>query len=192
MIPEALARIPAALKSRISLMQQARPEDVDRVRETHRRSGIAAEVAPFFHDLPERLGRAHLVIARAGASTVAELCVAGRPAILVPYAHAADDHQTFNAKALGDVGAAWVMPESVFTPEALAARLEALLAAPGSLAPAASNRKRARPTRCRRASQPIVLACASANGDTRERMPHEGDPDRYPAHCISSASAASA
>jgi UDP-N-acetylglucosamine--N-acetylmuramyl-(pentapeptide) pyrophosphoryl-undecaprenol N-acetylglucosamine transferase len=167
-IPDALARIPAALKSRISLMQQARPEDVDRVRETHRRSGIAAEVAPFFHDLPERLGRAHLVIARAGASTVAELCIAGRPAILVPYAHAADDHQTFNAKVLGDVGAAWVMPESAFTPETLAARLETLLAAPESLTNAAAAASGlGRPDAAARLAD-LVLACAGANGETRE------------------------
>ncbi len=110
-IPGALGRLPAELKTRIRLMQQARPEDVERVRETHRGNGIAAEVAAFFHDLPERLARSHLVIARAGASTIAELCVVGRPAILVPYAHAADDHQSFNARALGDAGAAWVIPE---------------------------------------------------------------------------------
>jgi UDP-N-acetylglucosamine--N-acetylmuramyl-(pentapeptide) pyrophosphoryl-undecaprenol N-acetylglucosamine transferase len=167
-IPDALARMPAALKSRIALMQQARPEDVDHVRETHRRSGIAAEIAPFFYDLPERLGRAHLVIARAGASTVAELCAAGRPAILVPYAHAADDHQTFNAKALSDVGAAWVMPESAFTPETLAARLETVLAAPESLATAAAAaRALGQPDAAARLAD-LVLACTGANGDTRE------------------------
>ncbi len=148
-------------------MQQARPEDLERVRETHRRNGINAEVAPFFHDLPERLGRAHLVIARAGASTVSELCVAGRPAILVPYAAAADDHQSFNARALGEAGAAWVMPERVFTPDALASRLETLLAAPDALvAAAAAARQLGIPDAASRLAD-LVLACANAN-DPRE------------------------
>jgi UDP-N-acetylglucosamine--N-acetylmuramyl-(pentapeptide) pyrophosphoryl-undecaprenol N-acetylglucosamine transferase len=166
-IPDALARLPDHLKSRIALMQQARPEDVERVRETHRQSGIDAEVAPFFHDLAARLGRAHLVIARAGASTVSELCVAGRPAILVPYAAAADDHQSFNARALGDVGAAWVMPEREFTADALASRLAALLGAPETLvAAAAAARNLGMPDAAARLAD-LVLACANAN-DTRE------------------------
>jgi UDP-N-acetylglucosamine--N-acetylmuramyl-(pentapeptide) pyrophosphoryl-undecaprenol N-acetylglucosamine transferase len=167
-IPDAMARLPAALKSRIALMQQARPEDLDSVRDAHRRSGIAAEVAPFFHDLPERLGRAHLVIARAGASTVAELCVAGRPAILVPFAAAADDHQTVNARALGNAGAAWVMPEREFTPAALATRLEALIAAPaGLIDAAAAARGLGTPDAAARLAD-LVVACAGANAKPRE------------------------
>jgi UDP-N-acetylglucosamine--N-acetylmuramyl-(pentapeptide) pyrophosphoryl-undecaprenol N-acetylglucosamine transferase len=166
-IPDALTRLPVALKSRIALMQQARPEDLERVRETHRQSGIDAEVAPFFRDLPARLGRAHLVIARAGASTVSELCVAGRPAILVPFAAAADDHQSFNARALGDTGAAWVMAERDFTPDALAAKLAALLAAPDTLiATAAAARQLGMPDAAARLAD-LVLACANAN-DPRE------------------------
>ena len=166
-IPDALARLPEALKARIALMQQARPEDLERVREAHRRSSIKAEVAPFFHDLPERLGRAHLLIARAGASTVAELCVAGRPAILVPFAAAADDHQSVNARALADAGAAWVMPEREFTPAALAAQLEILLGAPESLArAAAAARSLGMPDAASRLAD-LVLACANLN-DRRE------------------------
>ena len=151
-IPAALARLPAEIKSRLKLMQQARPEDLEQVRDAHRRGAIDAEVAPFFHDLSARLARAHLVIARAGASTVAELCVVGRPAILVPYAHAADDHQTVNARALDEAGAAWVMTESAFTPEALADRIGALFAAPDTLAAAAATlavRRRDLPARVR-------------------------------------------
>ena len=167
-IPDALARLPAAIKSRLALVQQARPEDLGQVRDAYRRNGIAAEVAPFFHDLPARLGRAHLVIARAGASTVAELCVAGRPAILIPYAHAADDHQTMNARALSDAGAAWAMPESGFTPAALATKLAALLDAPDSLAAAAAAaRELGRPDAASRLAD-LVLACAGSNG---ERQP---------------------
>ncbi len=169
-IPAALAALPAERRARIKLMQQARPEDLEQVREAHRRSGIDAEVAPFFQDLPARLARAHLVIARAGASTVAELCVIGRPAILVPYALAADDHQSFNARALGDAGAAWVMPESVFTQAALAERIEALLAAPQRLvAAAAAAHALGRPDAAERLAD-LVIECANANGGAmRER-----------------------
>jgi UDP-N-acetylglucosamine--N-acetylmuramyl-(pentapeptide) pyrophosphoryl-undecaprenol N-acetylglucosamine transferase len=137
-IPAALALLPAPLKARLRLAQQARPEDLEQVRTAHRANGIDAEVASFFQDIPERLARAQLVICRAGASTVAELCVVGRPAILVPYAAAADDHQSFNARALATAGAAWVMTETEFTPETLAARLNTLLASPETLSAAAA------------------------------------------------------
>ncbi len=137
-IPEALALLPAEIKARLTLVQQARPEDVERVRDSHRRNGIEAEIASFFNDIPARLDRAHLVIARSGASTVAELCVVGRPAILVPYAHAADDHQSFNARALSEAGAAWVVPEHEFTPERLAALLIDVLSSPQKLTDAAN------------------------------------------------------
>lgn len=169
-VPAALALLPAELKARITLMQQARPEDVDAVRAAHRRNGITADIAPFFHDLPERLARAHLVIARAGASTIAELCVVGRPAILVPYAQAADDHQSFNARALGKAGAGWVMPEADFTPETLAARLKALFATPQTLVDAAREaHKLGRPDAAERLAD-LVIECAGANGGaTRER-----------------------
>ena len=90
-------------------------------------AGIAAELAPFFPDVADRLAAAHLVIARAGASTVAELAVAGRPSILVPLPGAIDDHQTANAAALAQAGGAWVMPQSSFTPAALTERLTTLL-----------------------------------------------------------------
>ena len=168
-IPEALASLAPALRARLALAQQARPEDLDRVREAHRASGIDAEVAPFFHDLPARLARAHLVVARAGASTVAELCVVGRPAILVPYAAAADDHQSANARALSEAGAAWVMAEADFTPAALAARISELLAAPEKLAAAAAAaRLLGRPEAVERLAD-LVVECAGANGAARER-----------------------
>jgi UDP-N-acetylglucosamine--N-acetylmuramyl-(pentapeptide) pyrophosphoryl-undecaprenol N-acetylglucosamine transferase len=169
-IPAALAALSPELRARLKLMQQARPEDIERVRAAHAQSGVAAEVAPFFNDLPARLARAHLVIARAGASTVAELCVIGRPAILVPYAAAADDHQSVNARALGAAGAAWVMQERDFTPEALAARLTALMGAPQELqAAAAAARDLGRPDAAERLAD-LVIHCANANGGgVRER-----------------------
>jgi UDP-N-acetylglucosamine--N-acetylmuramyl-(pentapeptide) pyrophosphoryl-undecaprenol N-acetylglucosamine transferase len=91
-------------------------------------------VAPFFADLPARMADSQIVIARAGASTVAELACIGRPAILVPYPHATDDHQTANAQALVEAGGAWTVADSNFTAADLAARLTALLDDPSPLA----------------------------------------------------------
>jgi len=136
-LPSALARLPETLRRRLDVSQQCRPEDLDGVRRAYQGTGIAATLDSFFHDVPERMGAAHLVIARSGASTVAELTTLGRPAILVPYPHAIDDHQTANAHAVDDVGAAWLMPQTAFTTEALAARLEALFTQPGTLTRAA-------------------------------------------------------
>ena len=135
-VPPALALLPAVLRARLVVTQQCRAEDLERVREAYAASGIAATLAPFFADVAALLTGAHLVIARAGASTVAELAVVGRPAILVPLPTAIDDHQSANAATLGD--GAWVMPQSVFTPAALAERLAALIADPDALARAAA------------------------------------------------------
>jgi UDP-N-acetylglucosamine--N-acetylmuramyl-(pentapeptide) pyrophosphoryl-undecaprenol N-acetylglucosamine transferase len=136
-VPAALARLSEALRARLSVTQQCRAEDLDRVRAAYAASGIGAELAAFFPDIAARLQAAHLVIARAGASTVAELAIAGRPSILVPLPGAIDDHQSANAKALADPGGAWVMPQPGFTAEALAARLEKLLPDAGALTQAA-------------------------------------------------------
>lgn len=133
LIPAALALLPAALRARINLVQQCRPEDLDRVGASYRDLGINAETGAFFDDIPDRLAAAHLVIARAGASTVSELAVIGRPSILVPYPHAMDDHQSRNAAALETAGGGWMMTESDLTAERLAARLEELFLAPDTL-----------------------------------------------------------
>ena len=93
------------------------------VRSTYAELGICAHIATFFDDLPAHMSKSHLVIARAGASTIAEVLTIGRPAVLVPYPHAMDDHQTENARAIDAAGAAWLMPQTAFTPEALAGRL---------------------------------------------------------------------
>jgi UDP-N-acetylglucosamine--N-acetylmuramyl-(pentapeptide) pyrophosphoryl-undecaprenol N-acetylglucosamine transferase len=136
-IPAALAALPEGLRARIEISQQCRPEDLEAVRAAYAGTGIAATLESFFTDVPERMAASHLVIARSGASTVAELTALGRPAILVPYPHAIDDHQTANAHAIEDAGGAWLMPQGAFTPEALAARLESLFTQPGTLARAA-------------------------------------------------------
>ena len=126
-VPTALATLPAALRERLLVTQQCRIEDLSRVRAAYAAAGIQADLSPFFADVAALLSAAHLVIARAGASTVAELAAVGRPAILVPLPHAIDDHQTANAAALAEAGGAWLLPQPGFTPGALALRLERLL-----------------------------------------------------------------
>jgi UDP-N-acetylglucosamine--N-acetylmuramyl-(pentapeptide) pyrophosphoryl-undecaprenol N-acetylglucosamine transferase len=128
LIPAALALLPAALRARIRLAQQARPEDTARAQEALAVLGLGeATVESFFRDVPERLEACSLAITRAGASTIAELTCIGRPAILVPYPHAADDHQTANARAVEAAGAAVCAPQDELTPQRLAELLTKLL-----------------------------------------------------------------
>ena len=133
-IPEAILSLPAPLRARLRIVQQCRPEDLDTVRDRYLQANIVAELAPFFTDLPQRLAGAHLVIGRSGASTVAELATIGRPSILVPYPHAADDHQTVNARAFEAAGACLVIPHAEFTAPVLAGHLHRLFDSPEGLA----------------------------------------------------------
>ncbi len=139
LVPPALALLPADLRARLDVVQQCRAEDIERVRAAYAAGGIAAVLAPFFTDVARLLAAAHLVISRAGASSVAELAVAGRPSVLVPLPTAIDDHQTANARALADAGGAWVVPQAGLTAAGLALKLEHLLADPGGLAYAAAR-----------------------------------------------------
>lgn len=123
-IPDAIAMLPAAQRARLDVVHQVRDEQLATARRVYSDAGVNAECAAFFADMGDRLAAAHLVIARAGASSVTELQAAGRPAILVPFAAAADDHQTANAEGLTAVGAADLIAETAFTPDALAALLE--------------------------------------------------------------------
>lgn len=141
-VPPALAHLPAELRARLHVAQQARPEDKDAVVAQYRELRLAADIETFFADMPARLQRAHLAICRAGASTIAELAVGGRPAILVPYPHAMDDHQTANAAAFARSGGGWALPQTAFSPEALAGHLAALLGDPAALAGAADAARR--------------------------------------------------
>ncbi len=136
-VPPALALLPENFRSRIELTQQCRAEDMARVGDAYRAAGIEADLAPFFDNIAERLANAHLVIARAGASTCAELAVAGRPAILVPLPGAIDDHQTANAAALEQSGGARVIAQKDFTPARLAEMLTQILTSPAQLSDAA-------------------------------------------------------
>ncbi len=141
-VPAAIALLPESLRARIRIDQQCREADVEATRTAYRELGINADVAAFFVDLPTRLAGAHLVIARSGASTIFELAVAGRPAILVPLPTSMDNHQYYNANAFEDVGGGWVMNQNGFTAASLAARLEAFITAPDTLTKAAENAKK--------------------------------------------------
>jgi UDP-N-acetylglucosamine--N-acetylmuramyl-(pentapeptide) pyrophosphoryl-undecaprenol N-acetylglucosamine transferase len=140
-VPDAVARLDAALRARIAVVQQAREEDRERVAESYSRTGAAAEVAPFFADLPARIAANHLIVSRAGASTVAELAAIGRPSILVPLPHALDQDQFANAGVLEKAGGAIRLPQAEFTPERLAAEIAALAGAPQRLAAMAAAAK---------------------------------------------------
>src|SRR5467141_1990730 len=132
-VPPAIELVPMALRARLTVTQQAREEDIARVRSAYARFGVAAEVEPFFRDLPARIAASHLVISRSGASTVAELAAIGRPAILVPLPHALDHDQRANAAMLGQAGGAIVMEQTHFTPDRVAAEIARLAAAPDKL-----------------------------------------------------------
>jgi UDP-N-acetylglucosamine--N-acetylmuramyl-(pentapeptide) pyrophosphoryl-undecaprenol N-acetylglucosamine transferase len=134
LVPAALARLPQVLRDRLEITQQCRAEDIDHVRTAYREARISAELGTFFDDLPARMAAAHLVISRSGASTVCELAVIGRPAILIPFPFATDDHQMANAAVFANAGAAWLVQQRDLTEEKLSAMLEQILADPSALA----------------------------------------------------------
>jgi UDP-N-acetylglucosamine--N-acetylmuramyl-(pentapeptide) pyrophosphoryl-undecaprenol N-acetylglucosamine transferase len=140
-VPAAIELAPMALRARLSVTQQARDEDVTRVRAAYERFGLAVEIEPFFRDLPARIAASHLVISRSGASTVAELAAIGRPAILVPLPHALDQDQRANAAMLERTGGAILMDQSRFTPGNVAAEIARLAAEPDKLADMAAAAK---------------------------------------------------
>nr|WP_314430047.1 undecaprenyldiphospho-muramoylpentapeptide beta-N-acetylglucosaminyltransferase [uncultured Brevundimonas sp.] len=131
--PRALAALPEAIRNRLKVQQQSRPETLESARQIYLEAGIAAEVAPFFRDMADRLSKAHLVIGRAGASTCSELAVAALPSVLIPLKIAMDDHQTLNARALSEAGAARVIAEDDLTVDSLTAVLTEVLSDPAAL-----------------------------------------------------------
>lgn len=131
-VPGALALLPDPLRANLRVAHQARPEDIERVTAAYAQAGIRAEVAPFFEDVPRRLSEAQLVVSRSGASSVADISVIGRPAILVPFAAAANDHQTANARGLVAAGGAILIPESRLDPATLSGHVAAILDQPGA------------------------------------------------------------
>jgi UDP-N-acetylglucosamine--N-acetylmuramyl-(pentapeptide) pyrophosphoryl-undecaprenol N-acetylglucosamine transferase len=129
-VPDAIMGLADALRHRLRVAHQARPEDIDRVARAYAQAGVDAEVEPFFADIPRRLSEAQLVISRAGASSVADISVIGRPSILIPFAAATFDHQTANARGLTEADAAILIPEAALDADTLADQITAILAHP--------------------------------------------------------------
>jgi UDP-N-acetylglucosamine--N-acetylmuramyl-(pentapeptide) pyrophosphoryl-undecaprenol N-acetylglucosamine transferase len=138
-VPDGLAMLPVSFRRRLQVTHQARIEDIDAVRAKYAEHQIPAELATYLPDMPEQLAWAHLVIARAGASTIAELTAAGRPAILVPLPSATDDHQTANAREVTRVGGARTIPQPEFTSKELAKQMQKLGLDPAALENAAGR-----------------------------------------------------
>jgi UDP-N-acetylglucosamine--N-acetylmuramyl-(pentapeptide) pyrophosphoryl-undecaprenol N-acetylglucosamine transferase len=142
-VPSAVAEFDAATRSRLSVTQQCREEDLEEVRATYVAAGIEATCESFFQDLPSRIAKSHLVVGRAGASTVAELTVIGRPSILVPLPHSLDNDQLENATSLADAGGAICVAQEDLTPERLRTDLSKIMSDPALLIEAAANAKAA-------------------------------------------------
>ena len=150
-VPDALRLMDEPLRQRLKIVQQCREEDLERVRSAYAQAGITAELAAFFGDLPARIAAAHLVIARAGASTVAELAVLGRPSILVPLPHSLDNDQLQNATRLQETGGAWCIQQADLEPQRLAGELDRLFGQPELLEKAAhAARAEGRPDAAKR------------------------------------------
>jgi UDP-N-acetylglucosamine--N-acetylmuramyl-(pentapeptide) pyrophosphoryl-undecaprenol N-acetylglucosamine transferase len=132
-VPAAIEALDPALRARLTIVQQARDEDLARVRDAYASLSVDTETAPFFPDLPARIAASHLVVARSGASTVAELAAIGRPSILVPLPHALDQDQSANAGVLEQAGGAMRLRQDDFTPDRLAGEISALASAPQKL-----------------------------------------------------------
>jgi len=140
-VPEGLGLLPVHFRRRMQVTQQCRAEDIERVRSVYAQLGIPADLAMYINDMPDKLSWAHLVIGRAGASTIAELTAAGRPAILVPLPSAMDDHQTVNVRDMVNAGGARAIAQSAFTPIELAKQMQKLGLEPEALANAAARAK---------------------------------------------------
>ncbi|HEY9092372.1 undecaprenyldiphospho-muramoylpentapeptide beta-N-acetylglucosaminyltransferase [Parasphingorhabdus sp.] len=136
-VPDGLALLPMNLRRRLQVTQQCREQDIEHVRAKYAEYDIPAELATYLPDLPERLGWAHLVIGRAGASTIAELTTAGRPAILIPLPIATDDHQTQNVREMVAAGGARAIAQPQFTAKELAKQMQKMALGPDALANAA-------------------------------------------------------
>ena len=177
-VPAAVARLPEDLRRRLTVHQQVPGNAEQSVAQTYDACGVTHHLAAFFTDVPERLAGAQLVISRAGASTVAELAAAGRPAIMVPYPSATDDHQTSNAQALVEAGGGWLMPQSNLDAANLSERLGSLLGNPAVLIRAAGCAKAAAHLNAARDLADLVCGSANGNGQSGNRRARDGDAQR--------------
>ncbi len=164
LVPCAIKRLPDHLRTRITVDQQCRSEIFDQTRLAYSNCDVQSRLQPFFDDVPDLVGGAHLLIARSGASTVSEVSYTGRPAIYVPYPYAADDHQTDNAQALVNAGAGWCGQQDALTPDSLAIHLEQLLTDQAALTKAAANAK-----------QFAIPDAADRLADAVERLLHDSN-----------------
>lgn len=140
-VPNTLAQLSGDYRTRLNIIQQCREGELAQTKDIYEQAGIKATLAPFIDDVAEELSKAHLVIARSGASTVSEVSIAGRPAIYVPYPHHKDQQQKKNADWVADHDGAWVMIEDGFTCEALLERVQTFMQNPEILVRAAKNAK---------------------------------------------------
>lgn len=164
-VPQALALLPISLRINLRVEQQTRAEQVELAKKIYADAEIDAEIAPFFNNMAERLARAHLVIGRAGASTVCELAVAGKPSLLIPLKIAADDHQTYNAEVLREAKAAVVIKEEEVTAERLSAEIRELIEAAGLLPMrAAAAKSVARPDAARQLADLVERTVTDVTG----------------------------
>ncbi len=175
-IPPALAALPDALRGRLGVTQQCREDGLAEVRAIYKGAGIQAELASFFDDIPARLARAHLVIGRSGASTVAELAATGRPAIMIPFPHAIDNHQRENAARLCDAGGGWLIPQEDATSDSLSALVRSLLGSPDKLQRAAECARRVGLTDA--AERLADLVCELIGDNTNGAAETEIDPPK--------------
>lgn len=129
-VPKAIGLLPEAVRERLRIVQQARPEDLERVIAAYDVIGVRADVEPFINEIPSLLSEAQLIISRAGASSISEISLVGRPAIFVPYAAAAADHQSKNAQILVNSGAAFLISESDLSATLLAQQIADILLYP--------------------------------------------------------------
>jgi len=161
-IPKAIKLLPKDISNKMVIFQQCRDEDIENVKAEYAKTDVISNLSTFFSNIPELMATSCLIISRAGASTIAELNVIGRPAILVPYPSAMDDHQTANALNLTRCGAGWMIPQKEFGPIALAERLTACLTSSNILQSASiSSAKIGQPNATQKLAETIENLCGS-------------------------------
>lgn len=166
-VPQAISTLPRALQRRLQITQQCRAEDIDGVREIYAKTRIAVELSTFITNIPQCMEWSHLVIGRAGASTIAELTASGRAGILVPYPHATDDHQSENAREMVLGGSAWLFSQKDFTAAQLAKLLQRLSKRPQDVLRASEEARKIGKPYATKDLADLVERLALVKGDSR-------------------------
>jgi UDP-N-acetylglucosamine--N-acetylmuramyl-(pentapeptide) pyrophosphoryl-undecaprenol N-acetylglucosamine transferase len=174
LMPGVIEEMPKAVRRRLAIVQQCRPEDLDGVRRAYGRLEVEAELQPFFADMPQRIADSHLVICRSGASSIAELAVIGRPAVLVPLPHSLDNDQLRNAQAFAAAGAGWVWRQGEFGPDELGAFLTRLRFEKEELATAAAAaRSQGGPDAAERLADAVEGLIGNRKAGAGDATPHK-------------------